>query len=287
MTETDNFFRADLHCHSNRSDGTLSPSEIVRLACERGLQGLSITDHDTIEAYPEALAEARNKGLRLLSGVELSAVHRNTSVHILAYAFSTHSAIIKEFCRNHFRRRKNRLLLILEKLASAGIPLTEEEVEPKGSEEFRSVGRPHIALAMIERGYVASVKEAFLRYLGEGKPCYVPGEAYSVEETLDVIGAAKAFAVIAHPHLIKDKDVLKDLLAMKFDGIEGYYARFSPHEHARWVKIGRKKGWFITGGSDFHGTIKPETALGSSWAGEEIFSFLMERFEENQANSHA
>lgn len=107
------------------------------------------------------------------------------------------------------------------------------------------------------------------------------GGAFSVEETLDIIHKANGLAIIAHPHLIDNSKVLIDLLSMDFDGIEGYYARFPPQAHERWVKIGKRKGWIITGGSDYHGDIKPHLPLGSSWVGEETFSVLRKHFENN------
>lgn len=284
MPKVQSLFRADLHCHSTCSDGTVSPKELINLACEHSLQGLSITDHDSIEAYAEAVPAAESKGISLLSGVELSAVHRKQSVHVLAYGFALTCPLIKNFCKRHHERRQKRLLLILERLNSKGLFLKQNDIyDSLNGDSTLAVGRPHIALAMIKKGYVPTIQEAFQHYLGEGKIAYVPGEAYSVEETLDVIHQAKALAIIAHPHLIYDSRVLQDLLLMNFDGIEGYYARFPSSAHQRWIKIAAKKEWIITGGSDFHGTIKPNLSLGNSWVNEETFSFLLKHFKQNQS----
>lgn len=265
-------FRADLHCHSTCSDGSFSPFEIIDLAVSSDLQGLSITDHDTIEAYATALPYAEKKGLPLISGIELSCVHKETSVHILGYAFSLSSPAMTTFCERHWKRRRERCHAIIERLEKIGLPINRESLPKKG------IGRPHIALEMIKKKYVSSIEEAFRNFLGEGKPCYIPGEAFSVEESIDVIHQAKGLAVIAHPHLIKNTKIIKDLLSMPFDGIEGYYSLFRSPQEKPWIKIGLHRGWLITGGSDFHGAIKPQILLGSSWVNQETFNILKSHF---------
>ena len=279
-----NGFRADLHCHTTCSDGTVKPQDIIQIACDLGLQGLSITDHDTIEAYKEALPAAQAKQFPLISGVEFSAVHRNASIHILAYSFPLSSTGIQEFCQRHNQRREQRNRAILELLAFQGMPLSQEDFSPDlfSDKSQHSIGRPHIALAMMKKGYVPSIQKAFQEYIGEGKSCYVPGNAFSIEETLEIIHQAQGLAIIAHPHLIEKVGILRDLLNMNFDGIEGYYARFPSNAHDRWLKIGAHKGWIITGGSDFHGEIKPNLPLGSSWVNEETFLILQHHFQRNQ-----
>jgi predicted metal-dependent phosphoesterase TrpH len=254
------------------------------MACDLGLQGLSITDHDTIEAYKIALPIAQAKNLPLISGVEFSANHRNTSVHILAYSFALTSNLIEEFCQRHFQRRDHRNRMILELLAAHGMPLSREDFPADlfSAHFHHCIGRPHIALAMVKKGYVNSIQQAFQAYIGDGKPCYAVGQIFSVEETLDLIHQAHGLAIIAHPHLIENVRILKDLLSMNFDGIEGYYARFPRNEQERWLKIGKNKGWIITGGSDFHGEIKPNIPLGSSWVNEQTFTILQQHFQHNQ-----
>lgn len=274
-----NDFRADLHCHSTCSDGTSTPTEIIQLASSLNMQGISITDHDTIAAYEEAVPAAKNANLPIISGVELSSVHKEEPIHILAYSFSLGSPAIAAFCQRHQERRVTRYQRILDLLASKGMPIPEGKAS---SSSKHSPGRPHIALAMVEQGYVENIPQAFHYFLGEGKPCYVPSASFSVEETLAVIHEAKGLAVIAHPHLIKNIGIFKDLLDLPFDGIEGYYARFPASAHDRWVKIGLHKGWLITGGSDFHGCIKPNIPLGCSWANGETFSQLYDLFLRNQ-----
>jgi hypothetical protein len=264
-------FRADLHCHSQCSDGTLSPEDLVRHAVEIGLQGLSITDHDTINAYDRIIPLVNELGLQLLSGVEFSCFHKNNSIHILAYGFPLDSVLIRDFCSRHHQRRQARNLAMLKRLKDHHMPLSEEEVL---SSAEGSVGRPHIAQAMVLKGYVGTISEAFQRFLGEGKPCYEAGTTFSVEETLEIIHRSAGLAVIAHPHLIPNQNILRDLLMMDFDGLECYYAKFPEADHKRWVKMAQRKGLLITGGSDFHGSIKPNNPLGCSFVDEIAFKKL-------------
>lgn len=270
-------FHADLHCHSTYSDGTASPADLVKMAVEINLSGLSITDHDSINAYPEVLPLAKELNLEIISGVEFSSVHKGTSVHILGYAFPLENPAIQKFCSRHHLRRENRNKGILERLAKHGIPILEEEIR-KITKANQTIGRPHIAQAMIKKGYVKSIREAFKVYLGEGKKCYAEGESFSAEETIDLIHEAKGLAVIAHPHLLNDRKTLHELLEMNVDGLECFYACFSHAANLPWIKLAEKKHLLMTGGSDFHGDMKPQISLGSSWVGEDIFRTLQKHY---------
>lgn len=273
-------FRADLHCHTTCSDGSFTPEEVLILAKERELGGISITDHDNIDAYPAAVIAAQNLGLELISGVELSAMHRGVSVHILAYGFSLHSMAIQSFCTRHQARRSQRMKDLLLLLNKHGMSIEEEDLYASRS-SLRGIGRPHLAKALVNKGYVKSTQEAFNRFLGDGKPCYTPGQTFSVEETLSIIKQANGLAIIAHPHLIKQQKIVNDLLAMPFDGLEGYYAQFPLAQNSRWLEVAKQKNWLVLGGSDFHGEAKPTLKLGSSWTPESTFRAVQQLFLEN------
>lgn len=273
-----NDFRADLHCHSTCSDGSETPEELVAHAVKIGLKGLAITDHDNTDAYSMALPHAIKSGLKLLTGVEFSTNHLGHSVHILGYAFIPGHPSIEGLCKLHRTRRKNRNCEILRMLANKGMVLTEEEVQSKSN---KTTGRPHIAQAMVERGYVSSINEAFNKWIGDGKPCFVRGETVSTEVTIEIIHKARGLAVIAHPHLIDNPSLIDQLTRLSFDGIECYYARFSHMQEKKWLDIASMKGWIATGGSDFHGSVKPETPLGASWVDEKTFQLL-----EDHGSSH-
>lgn len=261
-------FRADLHCHTTFSDGSMTPEELLRHAKEIGLSGISITDHDTIEAYGVAPLIASELGLLLGTGVEFSSLFQTLSVHILGYDFNLSSPAIRKLCQRHQERRTKRNRLILEKLSRLSMPLLEEELLAMGE---RTVGRPHIAQLMVKKGYVSTIKQAFNLYIGDGRPCFDPGDSISAEETIFIIhqGGGKAF--IAHPQLLEHANKIKELLKLPFDGLECYYAKFPPEQEKRWIRIAKEKGWLMSGGSDFHGSAKPYIQLGSSWVDEESF----------------
>jgi predicted metal-dependent phosphoesterase TrpH len=265
-------FRADLHCHSTCSDGSCTPVELVQLAKKNSLQGLAITDHDTVAAYRQALPEAQKLEMRLIPGVEFSSHHQGQNVHILGYRFDPDHPAIQKLCHWHETRRKERCRAILERLSTLGHSLRFEDVMAQTQSNL--IGRPHIALAMVKKGIVGSVKEAFQTYLGDGKSAYVPGDSVTVEETLQTLHAAGGVAIIAHPHLIQNKSLVDALLARPFDGIEVYYGRFNADQNRPWAQIAAKRNWLITGGSDFHGSIKPELPLGASWVDKEHFDKL-------------
>jgi predicted metal-dependent phosphoesterase TrpH len=260
---------ADLHCHTQASDGTVSPKKLVELAKEIGLKGLCITDHDTIAAYDEAIDVARELGICLGAGIEFSAIFEGCDVHLLGYDFDLKSSALESLCLKHRARRRDRNARVLEKLRLEGMEISDFPQEGNW-------GRPHIAQAMVSLGYVGSIKEAFHRYLGEGKRCYVQGEAISAEETIDVIHAAGGKAFIAHPHLLMSSFPVDHLLEMPFDGMECYYGNLSKKSADRWVAIAQKKGWLISGGSDFHGSVKPQISLGCQGVDKSTFHMIFE-----------
>ena len=269
--------KADLHTHSTCSDGTFSPRELIVRAKEVGLTGLSITDHDTIAAYPEAFSIAKEHNIALIPGVELSCFQNRETVHILGYSFDPQSDIMLESTSLQRLRRLERNREILKKLKSFKMPLEESDISSSDHPTY-AYGRVHIAMAMVSKGYVASVVDAFRLYLGDEKSCYVEGAKWSVEEGIDIIRRSKGLAVLAHPHLISSASVRKKMLQMPFDGIEAYYSRACMRDNEKWLQAASKNGWFVTGGSDFHGDIKPDISLGCSYTPPEVFVMLQEHF---------
>jgi 3',5'-nucleoside bisphosphate phosphatase len=260
-------FRADLHCHSLFSDGTLTPQELIMLAKQVGLSGLSITDHDSVEAYETAKKIAKEEQILLGTGAEFSCVFKERNVHVLAYDIDIKEPELIAFCQRHLERRTERNRVILEKLKKMNILLEEQELLNMG----RMIGRPHIALLLKRKGYVSSMKEAFNLYIGDDKPCYYRGTSFSIEETLTLIHKAGGKAFIAHPHLLQGFNALKELLNFPFDGIECHYARLPADQERRYIKLAKERNLLISGGSDFHGESSEHTPLGSSWVDEETF----------------
>lgn len=270
------FERADCHCHTLFSDGTLSPVALLDLAKQYNLTGLSITDHDTIEAYETALPYAKTLGIEMVSGIEISTEHQNASIHVLGYAFDLHYPDLLSFCHQLQASRDERNQEILNKLTKLKMPLTLEEIKerfPHGT-----IGRPHIAQLMVQKRYVKTPKQAFERYLGDKRPCYVKGLLLETEQAIELLHQAGGFAVLAHPHYVSPKRLVASLSNMPFDGIEAYYGRLSVTQERPWVSLAQEKNWFVTGGSDYHGAAKPHAILGTSWTPSEVFALLKARF---------
>ncbi len=267
-------FRADIHCHSICSDGTDTPFELLKKAKEAHLQGLSITDHDTIDAYtPELFEQARELEIILLPGVEISSEVDGASVHILGYGFDLKSTALKQFLLLMQERRAVRNRAILHKLSERKMPITEEEL--CAFAKRRTIGRPHIAELMVKKGYVASTREAFEKYLREGGLCYASGIRFHPKEVIEEIRKAKGKAILAHPHFIKKGSFLRKLLDLPFDGIECYYSILDKALELPWLKLAKERNWIATGGSDYHGSFKPHVSLGCSWVSECVFRLLV------------
>lgn len=259
--------RYDLHCHSLCSDGTNTPKELIDLAKKEVLAGISITDHDSIDAYTDELFQyAGQNEIELIYGAEFSTVFMDTGIHVLAYCYNPQNAGLLELCKRHKERRENRNREMIALLNAGGYEITYDEV--KGQSK-NIVGRPHIAKVLIDKGYATDIEDAFTRLIGDSKPFFVPGDRFQIEETIEIIQKAGGKAVIAHPHLIKRNKVLKALLKLPFDGIEAYYGTFSAAQKDKMAEIGKEKGWILTGGSDFHGTVKAFLTLGRSYTNEE------------------
>lgn len=270
-----NLFKADMHCHSNFSDGVSTPFELIALCHELGLQGLSITDHDSIAAYRDAnlFLWAEKHCVRLCPGVEISSISRGKNIHVLAYAFPLPNPILQELCAQYEKNRRNRNVAILSRLEKIGFYMNIEELT--AAFPLAVIGRPHIAKLLVKKGYIDTVQKAFRQFLGETGSCYVPLQSPSTGEVIEVIHAAGAKAFLAHPHLIKHKSILRYLLTLPFDGIECYYARFPNEQVQYWKRIATQRNMLISGGSDYHGLNVEYNLLGSSWVNEEDFSRII------------
>lgn len=261
----------DLHTHTTFSDGSATPQELFDAAKQIGLSGLSITDHDTVDAY----FNLPKTDLIIGIGAEFSAFLNDESVHILGYDFILDHPSITEFCQKHKSRRFHRNLAILQNLKKLGIHISETDLYSRFDD--RTVGRPHIAQLLIEKGICQSMEQAFKEYLAEGKKAFASGEKFSVQETIDVIHKAEGKAFIAHPHFIKKNHVIRELKKLPFDGIEVFYARYPKSDTVAWETLAKEKNWLISGGSDFHGSFKSFNILGSSWVDEEHFNKIFQR----------
>ena len=257
----------DLHMHSTCSDGTFAPADLVAEAQGAGLTHMALTDHDTVAGLAEARAEADRRGIAFLGGLEISAEYQPGTMHILGYGFDENDPSLIERLNYVQRCRAERNPKIVGRLNGLGMDLTMEEVASRAGGDL--VGRPHFAQVLLEKGYVGSRQEAFDLYLAKGKPAYVDKVRLSPEESVTAIRDAGGVAVLAHPKQLRiaDPSALEDLVArlaaIGLGGLECHYRDHTEAETAFFLALASRHGLLVTGGSDFHGTNRPEIRLGT------------------------
>lgn len=263
----------DLHTHTTASDGVHSPREVVRLAKEAGLAGVAITDHDTMDGLPEAREEGAKLGVIVVPGVEISTALDGKDIHVLGYFADDADPVFRSRLSSQREVRGRRNAMILDKLAELGIFIAMEEVEAvaarlrkaadgENPNAGRSVGRPHIAQVLVERGIVASVREAFERYLGEGGAAHVVPPRITPAEAVRWIREAGGKAVLAHPGIYGDDELVLKVISDGIDGIEVRHSDHSPEEEKRYAEWAERFGLAATAGSDFHGSRQGELLHG-------------------------
>jgi len=243
--------KADLHLHSTFSDGALSPRELLDRARQAGLTAISITDHDHTGALDEATTIAAPLGIEVIPGVELSTMVGESDVHILGYFFDHHDARLQEYLALFRSERRKRAERIVRKLNGMNVPLTIDGVLRRAG--GGSVGRPHIATALVEEGLIGTYQEAFSRYIGFGKPAYEKKYMISPREAIAMIAAAGGLSFIAHPSSFMEEQVLLDIIDAGIDGIEVVHPSHSPELAAHYRGIVSEYFLLASGGSDFHG----------------------------------
>ena len=242
----------DLHSHTTASDGTLSPSALVRVAVRQGVRVLAITDHDSTDGLAEAFEEAaRHPPLAIIPGLEINCDVEGGEVHVLGYFVDYQAPWFQEFLREQRAERVARVHRIADRLAQLGLPIDPAEVFAIVKEG--SPGRPHIAQVMVNRGYVSSLREAFDRYLRTGGPANVPRKRLTPADAVAVIRRAGGVPVLAHPGLAGKDEMIPGLVRAGLMGIEAYYAEHSPQQTRDYVQLCREHGLVATGGSDYHG----------------------------------
>ncbi|MDE3018893.1 MAG: PHP domain-containing protein [Nitrospirota bacterium] len=271
--------RIDLHLHTTYSDGSLPPSEVLALAHKAGVTALAITDHDITDGIPEAIRAGAELGIEVIPGIEISSQFQESELHILGYFLDWKDPVLNQHLAGLRASRHRRNPLIVQKLNELGLALTYEEVKTLAGTE--SVGRPHIARVLIEKGYVRSAKEAFDRYLGNGKAAYVQRELPAPAEAIGWIRAAKGIPVLAHPTWVRmdEAGLLKLCETLKAAGLMGIEVHYSTHKRAQtaeYLNIAQRLGLLVTGGSDFHGLTKPDIAVGVGCGGLKVSGKLLE-----------
>ncbi len=278
----------DLHIHSTFSDGTMTPAQLVVLACKKGLKAISLTDHDTMAGIAPALQAAEGLSLEVVPGLEISVVHADISLHILGYCMDSQSPGLERALVRLQSGREERNATILQRLAERGILVDCADL--RRLSHSGQTGRPHIARIMMNMGVVQSMQEAFERYLGRGACAYASRTVLAAGEAIRIIHGAGGLAVLAHPlqldsTLMKLPGLLQDLATLGLDGLEGYYPTHSAGIRRKIKAIASEFGLLLTGGSDFHGDIKPGTTLAGGknvYVPDELLTIMKKRLGSRQ-----
>ncbi len=251
--------KTDLHTHTNASDGLHTPTRLIEIAKSNGVTIIAVTDHDTIAGHDEAVAAGKSLGVRVIRGIEVSALSQKGEVHVLGYGIppraeiAPHALATLDNLRNV---RKARAEKMLAKLAALGVQIPFDTVAQLAGDAV--IGRPHVARALLNGDYVQTIQEAFERYIGEGKPAYAPHEGLSPVEAVELIHALGGIAVMAHPALyIGDLPaLLGELVAHGLDGIECRHPSATVEQSQQYAAFAHKHNLLISAGSDYHG--KPD-----------------------------
>ena len=242
--------RVDLHIHTTASDGVLTPAEVVQVAVEKCLSAVAITDHDTTGGIDQALVAAQGTQLEVIPGIELSAEQGSREMHILGYYVDHQDGALQEKLEVLRRARRERAWKMVRKLAGMGMTVSWERVMEIAG-DTSAFGRPHIAMALREGGYIDNINEAFYKYIGLRGPAYVARYKLSPEQALQMIKDAGGLPVLAHPW--RQEDIVAGLAGLGLAGLEAYYPRYSAEESEALATLAERHGLIATGGSDFHG----------------------------------
>lgn len=247
---------ADLHTHTTASDGTERPAANVQMAFDAGLGAIAITDHDTVSGVAEALSAGRELGIEVVPGVEISTVANGQDIHVLGYYIDINNEQFLHRLASLRDTRDTRNNMIIDRLQQLGLDITMAEVL-REVENIKSkgdtVGRPHIAAVLLNKGYVSSISEAFDRYLGTGAAAYANPPRIEPATAIGWIQEAGGKAVLAHPGIYHDDALVEAIIHQGLDGIEVYHSDHTPEEEAKYLSLAQRSGLLITAGSDFHG----------------------------------
>lgn len=243
----------DLHIHTYYSDGLFSPEEIVNIAINKGIDGIAITDHDTIEGVKSILNKGQNNKLHIIPGIEMGTIFQNSEVHILGYFIDYNSKRLINAINWLKTNRIKRGMEIIKKLNSLDIHLSYNKIKEFVKGDY--IGRPHIAKALVKEGYVKSIEEAFDKYLNRGKAAYIQRKTLTLKETINLIHEIGGIAVLAHPGILKEKEAIYSCINYGIDGIEVIHSKHTNEDIKTLLRIAKQNDLIITGGSDCHGKI--------------------------------
>lgn len=260
--------KIDLHVHSDKSDGSLSPSDLVSYAIKQGVSAFALTDHDTVDGIDEAIAVSKGTSVTVIPGIELSTAYEGKDIHIVGLFIDKEQPAFRERIGRFANARINRNLEMCDKLTEYGMPITYDELTAAFPDAV--ITRAHYARLMMQKGYVKSLKEAFERYIGDYGPCFIPRKKITPDEGVRFILSANGLPVLAHPMQYGMGDTrLQQLIdSLKEAGLvamEAIYCTHTLSEEAKLCKLAKDNGLLISGGSDFHGKAKPGLELGTGY----------------------
>ncbi len=273
----------DLHTHSTASDGTLEPAELIRKAMDCGVKALSLTDHDTLSGLKEAAAQASELDIKFIPGIEISADFSPGTMHMLGYYVDADDSVLKQKLSWLREGRDRRNTLILQMLEKLGYPVEMRELQEYAKGE--SVGRPHIARAMVAKGYVVNEEDAFNRFLAKGGPAYANKERMNPARAMELVIGAGGLPVLAHPQTLdlnstELADLLAELKEAGLAGVETYYYSHSEEEMFLYKHIADELDLIVTGGTDYHGPGFKGIKLGRGLGGMIVPDEVVDRLEE-------
>jgi predicted metal-dependent phosphoesterase TrpH len=251
----------DLHVHTNASDGLFTPSEIVENSLKLGLKAIAITDHDTVDGYVEAARMVDTKVMEVVPGVELSSNYKGADIHILGYYIDHENPEFVKKILKFKEYRYERGESMVARLNELGMNLSMDTVKTIAGNS--SLGRPHVADALLREEFVQTYDEAFARYLGYHAPAYVPKKVLTSQQAIELIHLIRGVAVLAHPGTLRHDEYIPDLVEMGLDGIEAFHSQHNRNDVTRYKNMAAKLGIIYTGGSDCHGPRKGRTLIGT------------------------
>ncbi len=277
MYQSGGHLKSDLHTHTYYSDGRFAPAVLIEMAQRSGLNILSITDHDNVDGIEEAMEAGKEAGIEIIPGVELSSEHRGREVHVLGYFMDCRSQDFLQHLKRFRELRKTRAEKIVDNLNTLNIPLKMCDVleQVRGN---ASIGRPHIAYAMVEKKFISNYYEAFSKFLGDYKPAYEKKPNISTREAIKLISNAGGLSFVAHPGKIVREDVLIEIIEFGIDGIEVIHPSHSAEDVRYFQGVASQYFLLESGGSDFHGgRINDDSLLGAYWVNEQKVNAMKNR----------
>ncbi len=241
--------KADLHIHTEFSDGVYSPQKLLKLADQKKLDVIAFADHDTIDGYLSGCQIADNFRCKLIPGIEVSCYYKGFDIHILAYGFDPTSQALLDVIDYNLQERENRVLRFIEKFAEYDVFLTPQDIK---TEKIHILGRPHIANALVKAGYAKTYAEAFSRYLVKESPTFTAKRALSPQKVIRAIKAAGGISVLAHPFRLDHEQIIYDIIQMGVQGLEAHYISHNRQLVDKYLQIAQEHDLLVSGGSDFH-----------------------------------